>query len=366
MLQSLIRHPRRILMTTDAVGGVWRYSLDLARAMAAEGNSIVLAGLGPEPSRDQAAEARSFATLAWLTTPPDWMTRNENDLDRLPAELDALVSAHAIDLVHLNAPTQAVGLELRCPIVVVSHSCVVTWLHAVRGDVIAGDWVWQWERHRAGFERADAVIAPSQSHAGALQACYGPIARLSVVHNGALPDSTAEGRNTFVFAAARWWDEGKNADTLDKAAAIAPWPVYAAGSLNGPDGQLARLDNCSTLGRVGYAEVRRMMAKAGIFVSPSIYEPFGLAVLEAATSGTPLVLADIPTYRELWDGAALFFEARDAHGLAGCITRLAGDDELRRQLGRHAADRARRFSLPAQSGATSEIYDLAAMAAAGR
>jgi glycosyltransferase involved in cell wall biosynthesis len=109
-----------------------------------------------------------------------------------------------------------------------------------------------------------------------------------------------------------------------------------------------------------------MMAKAGIFVSPSIYEPFGLAALEAATSGTPLVLADIPTYRELWDGAALFFEARDAHGLAGCIARLAGDDELRRQLGRHAADRARRLSLPAQAGATSEIYDLAAVAAAGR
>ncbi|TKB27883.1 MAG: glycosyltransferase family 4 protein, partial [Mesorhizobium sp.] len=77
MLQSLIHRPRRILMTTDSVGGVWRYSLDLARELTARGDSVVLAGLGPRPSREQAQEAQSFATLAWLETPPDWMTRNE-------------------------------------------------------------------------------------------------------------------------------------------------------------------------------------------------------------------------------------------------------------------------------------------------
>jgi glycosyltransferase involved in cell wall biosynthesis len=334
--------------------------------LAAKGNSIVLAGLGPEPSQAQAAEARSVATLTWLNTPPDWMTRDENDLDRLPGELGDLVSAHAIDLVHLNAPAQAVGLDFSCPVVVVSHSCVVTWLHAVRGDVIAGDWAWQRRRNQAGFERAAAVIAPSQSHADVLQTCYGAIARQSVVHNGALPCPATEGRDAFVFAAARWWDEGKNADTLDRAAAIAQWPVYAAGSLNGPDGQRARINNCVALGSVDYAEVRRLMAKAGIFVSTSVYEPFGLAVLEAAMSGTPLLLADIPTYREIWNGAALFFEARDAEALAGCIARLAGDEELRRQLGNDAAKRARKFSLPAQARAMSEIYNVAAVAAARR
>ncbi|TIV22690.1 MAG: glycosyltransferase family 1 protein, partial [Mesorhizobium sp.] len=104
MLQSLIHRPRRILMTTDAVGGVWRYSLDLARELAAGGDSIVLAGLGPEPSPEQAREAQSFATLVWLKSPPDWMTRDEKDLDRLPGELRSLAKTYAIDLVHLNAP----------------------------------------------------------------------------------------------------------------------------------------------------------------------------------------------------------------------------------------------------------------------
>ncbi|TIQ36175.1 MAG: glycosyltransferase family 4 protein [Mesorhizobium sp.] len=365
MLQSLIHRPRRVLMTTDAVGGVWRYSLDLARELAARGDTIVLAGLGPEPSPEQAQEAQAFATLAWLETPPDWMTRDESDLERLPDELNALAAACAVDLVHLNAPAQAAGLDLLCPIVVVSHSCVVTWLHAVRSQVVAADWAWQKHRNRAGFDRAGMVVAPSRSHASMLEACYGPIARLRVVHNGALPGQVGSRRESFALAAARWWDDGKNAKLLDAAAAITEWPVYAAGPLVGTDGQRACLDHCVSLGPLGHAEARRLMARAGIFVSPSIYEPFGLAALEAALSGTPLVLADIATYREIWGGAAMFFDMHDPYALAQCISRLASDADLRRQFGRRAARRARRFSLSAQAAAMIEIYDRAAMAVAG-
>ncbi|MGX7871519.1 hypothetical protein ACVDG5_000060 [Mesorhizobium sp. ORM6] len=47
-------------MTTDAVGGVWRYSLDLARELATGGDSIMLAGLGPQPTAEQVSEAQSL------------------------------------------------------------------------------------------------------------------------------------------------------------------------------------------------------------------------------------------------------------------------------------------------------------------
>ena len=57
MLRSLIGRPTRVLMTVDAVGGVWRYALDLAGALAAQGCAIFLAGLGPEPSAGQRREA---------------------------------------------------------------------------------------------------------------------------------------------------------------------------------------------------------------------------------------------------------------------------------------------------------------------
>ncbi|RWM75721.1 MULTISPECIES: glycosyltransferase family 4 protein [Mesorhizobium] len=366
MLQSLIRRPRRILMTVDAVGGVWRYALDLARELAHGGDSIVLAGLGPEPSEEQAKEVQAFAALAWLKTPPDWMTRNESDLERLPQELRALVCDCAIDLVHLNAPTQAVGLDVPCPVVAVSHSCVVTWLHAVRGQAVDGEWAWQKDRNRRGFDWANAVIAPSRSHADMLEACYGPIARLSVVSNGTRPGPKAETREPMVLAAARWWDEGKNAATLDQAASLTRWPVFAAGPLEGADGQRTSFSNVTALGSVCHDEVRRLMAQAGIFVSPSVYEPFGLAVLEAATSATPLVLADIPTYRELWNGAAMFYDVHDPRDLARCVDRLSDDARYRRRLGEAAARRARKFSPARQAAAMHEIYDRAALAVAER
>ncbi|BCM17908.1 glycosyltransferase family 4 protein [Mesorhizobium sp. J8] len=366
MLQSLIHRPRRILMTTDAVGGVWRYCLDLARELAAGGDSIVLAGLGPEPSPEQAREARSFATLVWLKCPPDWMTRDEKDLDSLRGELQTLVQTYAIDLIHLNAPAQAAGLDLACPVVAVSHSCVATWLHAVRGQAPADDWSWQRDRNRAGLDRADVVVAPSRSHAEMLQTCYGAIEGLGVVHNGALPGPRPGRREPFVFAAARWWDEGKNAASLDAAAALCNWPIQVAGPLAGPDGQCARFGNCISFGPMDHGKVRRLMRRAGIFVSSSIYEPFGLAALEAALSATPLVLADIATYREIWDGAAMFFNARDPHALAGCIENLSHDESLRRKLGRRAARQARKFSLGKQVRAMRDVYDRAALTATGR
>ncbi len=45
--------PLKILMTADAVGGVWRYSLDLIDGLAKHGVSVLLASMGPRPSEDQ-------------------------------------------------------------------------------------------------------------------------------------------------------------------------------------------------------------------------------------------------------------------------------------------------------------------------
>lgn len=66
MLASL-RAPRRILLTTDAVGGVWTYTLDLARSLFAEGVAVELVVLGPAPSLGQQHEAASIDGLK-LTT----------------------------------------------------------------------------------------------------------------------------------------------------------------------------------------------------------------------------------------------------------------------------------------------------------
>jgi glycosyltransferase involved in cell wall biosynthesis len=367
MLRSLARQPRRILMTVDAVGGVWNYATTLGREMKRTGLALVYAGVGPEPSAEQQAEAEAIGTVVWLRTPPDWMTDRPEALDGLRDELPALVREHAIDLIHLNAPSQAAGLEVPCPVVAVSHSCVVTWFHAVLGEPVPDAWNWYEEQNRKGFERADAIVAPSHSHAALMQACYGSIARLSAVYNAVEEIASAGGREPTVVAAARWWDKGKNAEVLDKAAANSAWPVTAIGATRGPNGEHLEFRYARTAGSLSSTQVRSAFCRAGLFVSPSLYEPFGLAALEAALSSTPLLLADIPTYRELWDGAALFFPARDAAALSDAINDLAGDPQRRRRLGQLAAERARRFSPRSQSAAMAALYEHAVeVAARGR
>ena len=63
MLQGLTMPPRRILMTIDAVGGVWRYAMDLAAALRSESVETVFAGFGPAPSAHQRAEAEAIGTI---------------------------------------------------------------------------------------------------------------------------------------------------------------------------------------------------------------------------------------------------------------------------------------------------------------
>ena len=134
MLQRVIPPPRRILMTVDAVGGVWQYALALTEQLVRSGCRVVLAGSGPPPSAGQKRQVEAMATLAWLRTPPEWMAASEAELNGLGGELSRLARDHAIDIVHLNEPAQAASLDLPCPTVAVSHSCIATWFRAVRGS----------------------------------------------------------------------------------------------------------------------------------------------------------------------------------------------------------------------------------------
>lgn len=75
---------RRVLMTVDAVGGVWRYAMELARGLLAHDVGVLFAGLGPEPSRAQADEALRLGKLVWLEEPLDWIAPDEAAVKGFP------------------------------------------------------------------------------------------------------------------------------------------------------------------------------------------------------------------------------------------------------------------------------------------
>lgn len=343
-------------MTLDAVGGVWRYAMDLAAGLRRQGTEIVFAGLGPAPSATQAAEAKALGELVWLDAPLDWMAASRAEISAAPAHISRVARDHHVDLLHLNLPSQAAEIDTPLPVVVVSHSCVVTWFAAVRGTPVPPDWAWQREANLEGFDRADAVLSPSKSHADALRGAYGPLSQLKVVHNASRVGSDPRPKKIFAFAAGRWWDEGKNGATLDRAAAAIPLPVVMAGSCSGPNGQRLQLNDADDHGPLPYWKTIALMQRAQIVVSPSVYEPFGLTALEAARCGAALVLSDIPTYRELWDGCALFFDPHDPQTLAAACMRLSENEQLRDELVVRSLERSRAFSLERQAASMLETY----------
>ncbi|WP_246249117.1 glycosyltransferase family 4 protein [Chelativorans alearense] len=346
----------RLLMTVDAVGGVWRYAMGLARALAPHGVSIVFAGLGPGPTAEQRAEAQVLGELVWLDVPLDWTCNRETELDVLPELLRHLADECRIDLIHLNLPSQSCGLDVDVPILVASHSCIPTWWRTMRGGPLPDEWQWHMTRNKSGFEGADAIVAPSRSHAKSLERCYGALPGLTVVPNALAVAPEPGPKEEFVFAAARWWDESKNGEILDVAAREVSWPLLMAGPLSAPDGQHFIPKHAYYCGELSNSGVLEHMRRAAVVVSPSLYEPFGLVALEAAHAGCALVLSDIPTYRELWPDAALFFDPHNAKSLVAALDHLAADKALRRELAMRASQRVRHFTPRAQAEAMIGIY----------
>jgi glycosyltransferase involved in cell wall biosynthesis len=346
MLPGSLKRPRRVLMTLDAVGGVWRYAVDLSRALEQDGIRCMLVGFGPRPDAAHLSEVRQAggSVLAWSDLPLDWMVDDECDVDAVSDKLTALAHEWQADLLHLNVPSQAAGLPPHLKVVVASHSCVSTWWNAVRGGELPQEWAWQQQRTKAGLLRADLVIVPSASHRSALHRAYGREIGAVVVPNATRPPTGSPAKEEFVLSAGRWWDEGKNGAILDQAARASPWPVVMAGPLRGPNGQGLELRNAVAAGELPGDAARDLIARAAIFAAPSLYEPFGLAVLEAAARRCALVLADIPTFRELWEGVALFAPAGEAGAFAAAIGRLALDEGLRSRLGALAYRRAASFT----------------------
>ena len=331
--------PSRILLTADTVGGVWTYALDLIRALPRV--EFALATMGRALSADQAAEAgalpnarvhESAHRLEWMDDPWDDVRAAGEWLLRLEGEFRP-------DVVHLNGLVHG-GLPFRAPRLVVVHSDVLSWWRAVKGEDAPPAWDRYADAVRASLQAADLVAAPSRAMLAEATRLYGPFGRTAVLTNGRAGFAPGE-KEPFVFAAGRAWDEAKNVAAL--TGLDLPWPVVVAGE-------------GSPMGRLTTSEVRDRMARAAIYALPARYEPFGLSVLEAALSGCALVLGDIPSLRENWDGAARFVDPDDRDALRAALAGLIEDAGLRGRLGAAARARGAEFSLERLGEAYAGLY----------
>jgi len=97
-------------------------------------------------------------------------------------------------------------------------------------------------------------------------------------------------------------------------------------------------------GYVPEAELPALYAHATAFVYPSLYEGFGLPVVEAMACGTPVLTSRSSSLREIAEGAALLVDPRDEDEIARGLEWLALDEGLREELRRRGLERAAQFS----------------------
>ncbi len=97
-------------------------------------------------------------------------------------------------------------------------------------------------------------------------------------------------------------------------------------------GKSAYKNDIITPGRIKFSDIGHLMRGAEIFCFPSLYEGFGIPVLEAFAAEVPVVCADNSSLPEVAGDAALYFSGTDALNLAKNIERILMDENLRNDL----------------------------------
>ncbi|MCX7003397.1 MAG: glycosyltransferase, partial [bacterium] len=157
----------------------------------------------------------------------------------------------------------------------------------------------------------------------------------------------------------------KNVRTAVAAALAADGaiPLVVAGAkgwLNDEfDELLARAKNrVLHLGYVPEDDLPAMYGGALCLVYPSLYEGFGLPVVEAMACGTPVITARNSALAETGGTAALFVDdARDVAALADAITRMAGDDALRQQCRAAGLQHVQRYQSAQIARQLAQVYN---------
>ena len=240
---------------------------------------------------------------------------------------------------------------------------------------------------RANFpkalRRADRVIVVSEFVKRELMECF-PVDedRIDVVYNGVTERFRPHAREETAAALARYdlvhgryfaavgtLEPRKNLHTALAAHMRLPEAVRRAMplALIGAEGWLtdslhavlAAMLADGTVRKLGYVpdqDIPALMAGARAIVYPSIYEGFGLPVLEAMASGVPALCSTAPALREVAGAAALFCEPVDVEGFTEAMRELIDDDALCARLGAAGVQRARQFSWSRAASETLAVY----------
>lgn len=359
----------RILEVTQryppALGGVEILVETLAYELTAQGHSV-------EVVTTDLARDRPFARLDRISSADAIPVRRHRAVRWFPAPhglgiaapgmgLDVLSSR--VDVIHAHAfgmaPTWfgAMARRLR-PIPLVIEA------HADAGRGTSGSTTYAKLVTRMTLNAADRVVAHTQRESDLLASWGVERNRLARIPNGidlgefsALPPRNPTRPGVTVTFVGRLYPEQKGLIPLLRAVALVPPAVDLHLRLIGEDwGGLAVLNRLGrelgiservvATGPLARGDVLREYASADIFVLPSLFEPFGIVLLEAMAAGLPIVASRVGGIPEVVrEGEnAILVPPNDSSALAAALTLLATDGSLRVRLGRHGRDWVQQYS----------------------
>lgn len=343
-----------VLVTADSLTSSWTYARELVTGLVTRGVRVTLVSFGEIPLPDQTTWMDHLHGLDYRPTAfrLEWMQEAEQDLPESSAFLMSLAQELQPDVLHLNQFCYG-NLPVDIPRVVMAHGDLITWGQAVHDHPTQTPRSLNWYRKMVlnGLRAADAVVTPSAWMLERVTDAYMQPRRGEVIYPGRNPIffNPYVSKDDCVLAVGRLVDAGKQVFLLTQQ--LHPLPVCIVGAEQTvptprlpirADVKVATEETSVAIrGAQTDAQLRVLYSRAAIYAATSRYEPLGIGALEAAFSRCAIVANDIPSYREIWGDAALYFRTNDAASLAENIRLLNEDRPMRRAYAEMAYTRAR-------------------------
>ncbi|MDG2123980.1 MAG: glycosyltransferase family 4 protein, partial [Verrucomicrobiales bacterium] len=218
---------------------------------------------------------------------------------------------------------------------------------------------WVYDIEREGMERADVVVAVSGYTAGVCGREYGiGRGKIAVVHNGVEAGCVGGGprEELVVFVGRLAWQKG--GEMFVRVAKRVRERFPGVRFVMAGDGELREQlvgRGVEVLGFLERDEVFALLARAKVFCMPSVSEPFGIAALEAAVAGLPVVVSRQSGVREVL-GSARLVDGWDESGWVEQVCRLFESEGERRELGSVLRQEAQRCSWDGAAARILGVY----------
>ncbi len=138
---------------------------------------------------------------------------------------------------------------------------------------------------------------------------------------------------------------------------IAGQPDQFFGKLLQNIGELNLEEQVILVGYMSRERLARLYNGAEVLVLPSLYEGFGLPILEAMSCGTPVVCSNVSSIPEVAGKAALYFSPEDIQQLSQSLTKILSEPETVQALKEKGFKQARKFSWKETARKTLEVYE---------